>query len=180
MIFLITESQVDKLKKSVFKYWDMNGGSLDLVTKFLGIKFGGLDVGGNTIFPHNIAEWLIEWNGMDNIKKIMDEIFTNDYRPHKIDNCGSYIFEFEVFDYQIREAEEDVLLGLKINVSQGSVDLMWMEEGEGNTNLGDAIEMTDIGWEVQSEVKECIYDYFGDKIRDKTGFDVVIEDVDYV
>jgi hypothetical protein len=180
MYIIITEQQlnnlreVENIKKTLFKFWDNNGGYIDnSILSMFGFKGRILNIGNITISENELYNWLIDWRG-ENKSIILVEKFLNQ-NPHKIENCGGYEFEFDVFDYKIHDRQVDLVL--RVNDKRGRVALIF-QDGQ-LWNLKDARNNEDFGWEIDGEIQDCLYEYFLLNLSDKTGFDSVFERIDY-
>jgi len=105
-------------------------------------------------------------------ENITSKVFnTSDYP----EISGGYDFQFKVdivgSDMNVLMLHVDVLPG-------GQVDLV-MTDG-GVRDLSDAMWDNEIGMEVHSEADDVIYKIIEQEITDYTGFDYVIEDINYI
>jgi hypothetical protein len=101
MKYLITEKQSDRLndetlslyKKQFFKYWKRFGPSLDnnIIKLITGSE--------NYRLFHIVRKWFHEFVGEENAVNIGIEILDN--LPTKIDDCGTFSFEFEINDIEV-------------------------------------------------------------------------------
>lgn len=180
MDIIITEQQLDTLKKvenikkALFKYWDNTGGFIDnSILSMFGFKGRILTIDDITISENDLHNWLIEWRGEDKAIKLAEKFLNNN--PHKIDSCGGYQFEFDVFDYKIHDNQVDLIL--RVNDKRGRVALIFLD-GQ-LWNLKDARRNDDFGWEIDGEIQDCLYDYFLLNLSDKIGFSFVFERIDH-
>lgn len=158
MKIIITENRQKEILKKV---WDKTGPTLDKhILKMVNVSFG------------NAKKWFIEYVGIDNIKKIVEDILK--VREYRIENCGTYNFDFEIFDYSISQIDDDITLTLGFNYDgkRGVVTI-----GDEEMSLNDATWNEDYGWEVESEIDDCVYDFLYKelKIFDKTGLNIQLE-----
>lgn len=171
----ITENQlnhineIERLKKTLFKYWDMKGGIVDnTLLSMFGAKNNRLKIGNQTITIQDFQNWLYDWRGEEQSKKLA-ETFLNK-NPHRIE-CGGYDFEFDVWEYQIDGRSIDITP--RINDRRGRVILM-MDDGR-VMNLYDAISNEDFGWEIENEIQDCLYEYFSVHLSDELGYSFVFD-----
>lgn len=165
----ITESQLSrledsrKMKKMIFKYWDITKPGLSSEL----FKLFSLDNRNN--FDFNILRhWLIEYLGVDNVKKNISKYLNN--KTFGIHECGGYNFEFTVDKYSFIDGEYgDTELELVITIDDvnGTVALI-MIDGE-ILNLRDAINNEEFGWEIRNETEDCILDFLDKNILEKYG-----------
>jgi len=176
MKIFVTENQLsqikefENLKKVIFKYWNKNGGVIDdgLLT-ILGMqKKVRTTINNQTLYLDNLYEWLIEWRGVENsIKMVKDFLNKN---PHHIED-GGYDFEFDVWDFQIDGRNVDITP--RINDRKGKVDLIMV--GREEMNLFDARSDEDFGWEITSEIEDCLFDYFSLHLTKEIGYSFVFD-----
>ena len=170
----ITESQLSRLeqakkfKKGLFKYWDVRGPGLGSEV------FKLFSLNDKNIFDFDLLRyWLIEYLGIDNVKKNISDYLNN--KTFGIHECGGYNFEFTVDKYSFRDGEYgDTELELVITIDDvnGTVALI-MIDGE-ILNLRDAINDEEIGWEIKSEVEGCILDFLDKNILEKYGIRTIL------
>lgn len=176
MKLVITETQFDNLndslnlKKTFFKYWDRFGGKIDdNFYNLFGFKNKKLD----NINEYDVRSYLREWLGHEKSIEITKELILNN--PHNVGEnfiCGGYNFNFylEIESYSDDLFYVNVLADVKD--PEATVDLI-MVGGE-TYQLKDAIDSDDFGWEIETEIEECVYDYISENIINKTGVEVSI------
>lgn len=157
MKILITEEQLEDVRKrqkkqlrliwSVRPYWD------EAYLISVGIK--------NDWKARDMAiGWFTEFLGDEVIDKRLEDTFGG--TDLRIDNCGTYNFEFDIVDYTLydenhgtEEMPHFVLeVDCKVATKRGTVEI----DGE-EMSLKYALLNDDYGWEVSSEITSCIGDY---------------------
>jgi len=159
MKILITEEQLDNVRKkllrkiwSVDPYWD------DGYLLSVGIK-NDWDTRDKAI------GWFVEFLGDEKINKILEDNFGG--YDLRIDNCGTYDFEFDIVGYSLYDENNSksnsgvetfphlvIEVDCKVDIKRGVVTI----DG-GEMPLGYALQNDDYGWEVNGEVMSCIGDY---------------------
>lgn len=189
MNYIITETQKNALeeynlvKKIFFKYWDRMGpdASKETISRlFATDPYGRINTGKSILHKANVQDMLKEWYGIDKAFEIAKEMLLN--KVHSIGDefrCGGYVFDFKVTNFVDRSKNDNWRSDIDINVvvdsDNGKVTLV-MTDGV-TYNLGDAWSNEDYGWEIDNEIAECIYDYFYDKITEKTGVRIDINSI---
>jgi len=178
MKILIKENQLEALKKlesmkkMFFKYWDKNGGVLDqTMFKLFGFDKITYQIGDKYwLSKDEVRKWLIEWRGEEKSRQLLDKILNSN--PYKVDNCGGYEFEFDVFHYEV-DSSYNVTIDVKIDDKRGRVMLMMLDGRM--ERLSDAIRNDEYGWEVENEIIDCIWVYFKDKVYTNLGYNIDVE-----
>ena len=165
MKYIVDESQfkslLNKLKPSIFKYWDKNGPGL--TKNFYNTFF--ISSSRNTEY---LVELLSEWMGGDEkfiqfVKKYEGETF------QIID--GGYNFQIILDEVTVNEYE----IYLDVRVKPGGTVTLIFHDDEPTMPLEDAITHERFGWEINSEVRDVIFDKF---FRFFSQFGFTIEDID--
>jgi hypothetical protein len=180
MKFIISEEQqeklssYDKVQKMFFKFWDKNGPKADdLLFKFFGFTPMGLEVGGLILRRNDVYRMLRNWYGGDNAKSKAIEILKQ--KNYTVNSCGGYNFDFEVVHYKTHNDIGEIDVIVKLEIEGGTVDMIMI--GGGVETLIDAINNPDYGYEIEGEIADCIYEFLNNKIRNTTGYEIVIEKV---
>jgi hypothetical protein len=154
MKILITEEQLEDVRKkllrkiwSVRPYWD------EAYILSVGIK-------NDWKARDKAIGWFAEFIGDEKIEKILEDNFGG-YNL-RVNNCGTYDFEFDIVDYTLYDENEgtDEIIHLvievdcKVDKKRGKVEI----DGE-EMSLDDALSNDEYGWEVSGEVIGCISDY---------------------
>jgi len=158
MKILITEEQLDDVRKKLLrKIWSVKPYWEDAYLLSVGIK-------NDWNARDKAIGWFAEFIGDEKINKILEDNFGG-YNL-RVNNCGSYDFEFDIIDYTLydeneanrRRGGDDIHLVLevdcKVDTKRGTVTI-----GDEERSLDDAIDNDDYGWEVSGEVIGCISDY---------------------
>ena len=103
-----------------------------------------------------------------NIKPIVDSILSK--KEHHISK-GGYDFNITIEDYNM---PYDDYLDIFCKVLPGGTVTLFARVDQRKMNLKDAEDDEEIGWEIKSEIRDCIEDYFYDnlQIRNKTGLKI--------
>ena len=175
----ITEDQLDKVKeqesykKMLFKYWDKVGpGLTDTMTKLFGFQYHGGLKNQTGIRMVDVQRWLTEYLGVDKAQEIAMEFF--DKKEHSIDNCGSYEFNFTIDNVEDDGAQ--FIVTVTVDDINGTVILL--EDGTLH-KLEEARNSDDYGWEIESEIEDCIYEYISKNVENKTGISFVMDSINY-
>jgi hypothetical protein len=155
MKILITEEQLEDVRKKLLRkiwsykpYWD------DAYILSVGIK-------NDWEARDKAIGWFAEFLGDEVIDKRLEEIFGG-YNL-RVDNCGSYNFEFDIVDYTLYDENEGMgkdfvhlvlEVDCKVDTKRGKVEI----DGE-EMSLKYALLNDDYGWEVNGELISCISDY---------------------
>lgn len=182
MNILINENQLEFLEKYnfykelIFKYWDKTGAKIsDHFFHLFDLRTMGL-------MESNVYSLLTEYLGREeSIEMAKNLLFGthsigfNDYR------CGTYDYNFTVTNSKILNKDspihEQIIfeIDVLVNLKDAEVTLIHNDE---TWSLEDALGDSDIGWEVEEEVRDCIYEYFQDKITKKVGIGIEINKLD--
>lgn len=160
MKILIKEEQLDDVRKKLLRkiwskrpYWD------DGYLISIGIK-------NDWEARDKAIGWFAEFIGDEKIEKILEDNFGG--HNLRVNNCGSYDFEFDIVDYTLydenegnrRRGDETYLhlvieVDCKVDKKRGRVVIQDDEE----MSLEDALNNDEIGWEVSNEMIDCISRY---------------------
>lgn len=158
MKIIIKESNYDAILN---KLWDKHGGMLDYdLFNMMGLPT-----------MDDIGVKLIKWRGIEETKKLIKDL-TSPNLIYTIDDCGTYDFTFTVrplYDVSITQSSANLLVSVfifketaKVTIDDVTIDLYY------------AIKDDDYGWEVNSEVQDCLHDKLYEIITKKTGIDVEV------
>ena len=178
MKFIVTESQYDRMlndfgglsnfEKIIYKFWDRTSPDINDTFKILALP--------KTHHTYRaLMELLFEYHGKD---KVFNEVknFISGNKTHTINDCGSYNFDFNIVGYHIDKENRQVDLSIIVDDINGDVSLIF---DDGRTlSIKDAMDDKEIGWEIKSEVTECLDDYFRDNVQNKFGIDFVFNYVE--
>lgn len=150
MKYIVNESQfkslLNKLKPSIFKYWDKNGPGL---TKNFYSTF--------SISPYRYKEYLIEllseWMGGD--EKFIQFLKKDEGETFQIID-GGYNFQIILDEVTVNEYE----VYLHVRVKPGGTVTLIFNEGEPTLTLEEALANEKFGWEINNEVDEVIHNKF--------------------
>lgn len=157
-------------KKMFFKYWDKFGGSVDEnFFKLFGFKYNKLDNVNQSEVYRYLAEWMGEEKAFEKFKTLIEE------NPHTINDCGGYNFEYELDIDEFDQSTLNVFLNVKV-LAGGTVELIMV--GGDILDISDAIRDEEIGFEIESEIQECIYDDIIN-FTNQTGITAVIMRITY-
>ena len=157
-------------KKMFFKYWDKFGGSVDEnFFKLFGFKYNKLDNVNQSEVYRYLAEWMGEEKAFEKFKTLIEE------NPHTINDCGGYNFEYELDIDEFDQSTLNVFLNVKV-LAGGTVELIMV--GGDTLDISDAIRDEEIGFEIESEIQECIYDDIMN-FTNQTGITAVIMRITY-
>lgn len=154
------ESPMDVLlnyKPVCIKYWNRFGpGITDNMIKVFGIN----KYVNRFEFRKVLYQWLREFIGVEDAINKTYEFLKND--GHHVD-CGGYDFTFEVPDIEFIGEIGD--LTIMVNDEDGTVSIM---DGT-NHKLSEIIGDSDVGWEIVSEIEDCVSEYIKINVEDKFG-----------
>ena len=158
----ITEDQLDKIKeqesykKMLFKYWDKFGsGITNTMLKLFGIDYRGWEI-------RDVHRLLTEYLGVNKAREIAMEFFHK--KKHTIDDCGSYKFDFTIDNVEVDGTK--FIVTLTVDDINGKVTLIT----DNNTYpLIDLLEDSNLWWEIESELQDCVHQYIEKNVEDKTG-----------
>ena len=165
MKYIVDESQfkslLNKLKPSIFKYWDKNGPSL---TKNFYNTF--------SISPYRYKEYLIEllseWMGGD--EKFIQFLKKDEGETFQIID-GGYNFQIILDEVNVNEYQ----VNLYVRVMPGGTVTFIFDEGQPTIPLYEALTNSKYGWEIGSEVSEVIHNKFYEFFSE---LDITIADID--
>ena len=165
MKYIVDESQfkslLNKLKPSIFKYWDKNGPSL---TKNFYSTF--------SISPYRYKEYLIEllseWMGGD--EKFIQLLKKDEGETFQIID-GGYNFQIILDEVNVNEYQ----VNLYVRVMPGGTVTFIFDEGQPTIPLYEALTNSKYGWEIGSEVSEVIHNKFYEFFSE---LDITIADID--
>jgi len=102
------------------------------------------------------------------IKTIVDSILSK--KEHHISK-GGYDFNIAIEDYNM---PHDDYLDIFCKILPGGTVTLFARVGQPEMDLKDAEDDEEIGWEIKSEIRDCIEEYFYDnlQIRNKTGLKI--------
>ena len=169
MKYIVDESQfkslLNKLKPSIFKYWDKNGPSL---TKNFYSTF--------SISPYRYKEYLIEllseWMGGD--EKFIQLLKKDEGETLQIIN-GGYNFKIILDKVTVNE----YYVYLRVRVMPGGTVTFIFDEGQPTVPLYEALTNSKYGWEIGSEVAEVVDDKFYEFFSE-LGITIANIDIDYM
>lgn len=148
MKYIITESQhsrnVEHLKEPMFRYWDMNGGK-DYKTA---MKLFSLPPASSTL----VEDWLLEWmGGEEEVLKMLRK-----YEGRVMNgNAGTYDFKFYLDGVRMYTHGGVEIYFDAIVDGDGDVQIT-VDDRDIIDNVYDAHLEEDIGWEVDSEIRDTI------------------------
>ena len=165
MKYIVDESQfkslLNKLKPSIFKYWDKNGPSLN--KNFYGTF---------SISPYRYKEYLIEllseWMGGD--EKFIQLLKKDEGETFQIID-GGYNFQIILDEVNVNEYH----VYLRVRVMPGGTVTFIFDEGHPTVPLYEALTNSKYGWEIGSEVSEVIHNKFYEFFSE---LDITIADID--
>ena len=165
MKYIVDESQfkslLNKLKPSIFKYWNKNGPSL---TKNFYSTF--------SISPYRYKEYLIEllseWMGGD--EKFIQLLKKDEGETFQIID-GGYNFQIILDEVNVNEYQ----VNLYVRVMPGGTVTFIFDEGQPTIPLYEALTNSKYGWEIGSEVSEVIHKKFYEFFSE---LDITIADID--
>ena len=173
MKIIISESQYNRLVEDIespmdslvkykpvcFKYWDRFGPGI--TNKMLNVL--GINKYVNRFESRKVLyQWLKEFIGVEESINKTYEYLKNDGHHVK---CGGYDFTFEVPDIEFIGEIGD--LTIMVNDEDGTVDLIMVDNS--SHKISDIINDKEIGWEIKSEVEDCVADYLKINVEDKFG-----------
>jgi hypothetical protein len=169
MKYIVDESQfkllLNKLKPSIFKYWDKNGPGLtnNFYSTFSISSFRNIEY---------VIELLSEWMGGD--EKFIQFLKKDEGETFQIIDGG---YNFQIILDEVTVNEYYVYLNVRV-MPGGTVTLIF-DEGQPTIPLEDALTNDKYGWEINSEVGEVVenkfYEFFSE-----FGFTIEGIDIDYM
>lgn len=168
MNILISENQLDKLKlkKLIFKYWDVNGPTLN--TSMLRL----FSVNQKDLKLTEIQRWLREYLGEEKIYEFTSNLLKQS--KHIINDCGGYNFEFTT-KYIIEDGQ--AVIDAIVDDINGEVTLIMVD---GTTHKIIDARNQEFGWEIDNEIEDCLHDYFLETLEDKTGLPFVFDKIEFL
>jgi hypothetical protein len=169
MKYIVDESQfkllLNKLKPSIFKYWDKNGPGLtnNFYSTFSISSFRNIEY---------MVELLSEWMGSE--EKLIKFIKKDEGETFRIIDGG---YNFQIILDEVTVNEYQVYLDVRV-VPGGTVTLIF-DEGQPTIPLEEALTNDKYGWEINSEVAEVIHNKFF-KFYSDLGITIADIDVDYM
>ena len=171
MKFLIRESGYsirDRYKNLLFKIWKRTKPE---ITKSLldTIGFKGDRTEDNRVNLFNVQSFLLEFIGENQAKLLTKQLLLQN--PHKIKPWGlsGYNFEFDVTRI-VELTEYGASVDILVDDLNGEVTLI-MTGGE-TMNLKDALNDEEIGWEIENEIGDTIFDFLRENTSFKTGITI--------
>jgi hypothetical protein len=168
MRFNELEQSILYVKKAVFKYWDKFGPvKLRLIIDHFSLKPATSIV---------LKKWMFEWIGGDEFfKKLKRDITSKEFRCQ----YGTYDFLFVVTDFSSPGDDSDYEVFVHTEVdSKGSCYIT--DDDIVYKKIIDAIKDENIGWEVDNEVKDCIYETLNEKYEFFRTFHINVVEIDFV
>lgn len=168
MRFNELEQSILYVKKAVFKYWDKFGPvKLRLIIDHFSLKPATSIV---------LKKWMFEWIGGDEFfKKLKRDITSKEFRCQ----YGTYDFLFVVTDFSSPGDDSDYEVFVHTEVdSKGSCYIT--DDDIVYKKIIDAIKDENIGWEVDDEVKDCIYETLNEKYEFFRTFHINVVEIDFV
>ena len=180
MKIIITENQFDyvnslnKAERLFYKYWDKNGPNADdTLFRMFGFTPMGMEFNGTIVKKSDVYRFLRNWYGDNKAALVSEKILSQ--KHFTINSCGGYNFDFEVVSFYIEDELGTIYVTIKPDLKNGEVELI-MVGGE-IENLQDAIDNDNYGWEIETEITDCVYDYLTNKITNTTGYEIAVEDL---
>lgn len=173
MKFLIRESGYnirDKYRNILFKIWKRTKPE---ITKSLldSLGFKGERTEDSRMSLFNVQSFLLEFIGENKAKLLTKQLLSQN--PYKIEPWGQsgYNFEFDVTRI-VELTEYGASVDVLVDDLKGEVTLV-MTNGE-TMNLKDACNDEEIGWEIEKEIDDIIFDFLRENITFKTGITITI------
>jgi len=147
MKYVVTKTQLknnfEYLKEPMFRYWDSRGPKdLKIVRNLFGIPPGGSTL---------VQDWLLEWyGGAEELAKNLDKY------THRVMRAVAGTYDFKFYLTTIRIYAHD---GVEIyfdTVVDGDGHVSIEHDGSVIDNIYDANKLEDIGWEVDTEIRDTI------------------------
>jgi hypothetical protein len=123
-----------------------------------------------------LKKWMFEWIGGDEFfKKLKRDITSKEFRCQ----YGTYDFLFVVTDFSSPGDDSDYEVFVHTEVdSKGSCYIT--DDDIVYKKIIDAIKDENIGWEVDDEVKDCIYETLNEKYEFFRTFHINVVEIDFV
>ena len=169
MKYIVDESQfkllLNKLKPSIFKYWDKNGPGLtnNFYSTFSISSFRNIEY---------MVEFLSEWMGSE--EKLIKFIKKDEGETFRIIDGG---YNFQIILDEVTVNEYQVYLHVRV-MPGGTVTLIFHDDAP-TLSIEDAVSNDRFGWEISSEIKDTIFDNFF-KFFSEFGFTIEGIDIDYM
>jgi hypothetical protein len=169
MKYIVDESQfkllLNKLKPSIFKYWDKNGPGLtnNFYSTFSISSFKNVEY---------VIELLSEWMGGE--EKLIKFIKKDEGETFRIID-GGYNFQIILDEVTVNEYK----VYLHVRVMQGGTVTLIFHDDAPTLSIEDAVSNDRFGWEISSEIKDTIFDNFF-KFFSEFGFTIEGIDIDYM
>ena len=169
MKYIVDESQfkllLNKLKPSIFKYWDKNGPGLtnNFYSTFSISFFRNIEY---------LIELLSEWMGGE--EKLIKFIKKDEGETFRIIDGG---YNFQIILDEVTVNEYQVYLHVRV-MPGGTVTLIYHDDAP-TLSIEDAVSNDRFGWEISSEIKDTIFDNFF-KFFSEFGFTIEGIDIDYM
>jgi hypothetical protein len=169
MKYIVDESQfkllLNKLKPSIFKYWDKNGPGLtnNFYSTFSISSFRNIEY---------LIELLSEWMGGE--EKLIKFIKKDEGETFRIIDGG---YNFEIVLDEVTLSNYQVYLHVRVKPG-GTVTLIFHDDAP-TLSIEDAVSNDRFGWEISSEIKDTIFDNFF-KFFSEFGFTIEGIDIDYM
>ena len=117
----------------------------------------------------DLSDLFIQYLGEDELIERLDNIINKYSTWSPINSCGTYEFDFVLRTFEIDY--DELTVNIYINVKlDGSVVI----DGE-YMSLKDALDNEDYGWEVNNEIKDCVYEKIYEVVKDETSLDTYIQ-----
>jgi hypothetical protein len=155
----LVESNIQELKKIMFRYWDTQQEKLSKnFYKFFDI---------NPYIDNNrdeVEELFLEWLG--GIKKVY-ELIKNVEGNTMVAQGGTYNFRFKITNVEMGNKNTEVFYDVLID-GDGEVEINVGTDFEEEIidNIYDGITNPDIGWEVKNEILDLIKEVVREKVVD--------------
>ena len=169
MKYIVDESQfkllLNKLKPSIFKYWDKKGPGLtnNFYSTFSISSFRNIEY---------MVELLSEWMGGE--EKLIKFIKKDEGETFRIIDGG---YNFQIILDEVTVNEYQVYLHVRV-MPGGTVTLIFHDDAP-TLSIEDAVSNDRFGWEISSEIKDTIFDNFF-KFFSEFGFTIEGIDIDYM
>jgi hypothetical protein len=169
MKYIVDESQfkllLNKLKPSIFKYWDKNGPGLtnNFYSTFSISSFRNIEY---------MQDFLVEWFGGE--EKFIQFLKKNEGEIFQIIDGG---YNFQIILDEVTVNEYQVYLHVRV-MPGGTVTLIFHDDAP-TLSIEDAVSNDRFGWEISSEIKDTIFDNFF-KFFSEFGFTIEGIDIDYM
>jgi hypothetical protein len=168
-IFQKLENEILDLKSSVFKFWDSIGHANVRTT----LNFFSLAPRTSIV----IKKWIYDWYGGDDyFETLKSEIKSKIFRCQ----IGTYNFLFVVTDLSSPDYYSDYEVNVNTEVDSKGSCYIETDDGTVYEKIIEAIKDENIGWEVDDEVKDSIYDTLNEKYEFFRTFHINVVEIDFV